>query len=222
MKSAGSKLCRLALGLAVLIGVLASRPVGAAEIRASVNDSAGKALEDAVVTITPESGTATPEDAAGKATATIDQKDEMFVPEVVVIHTGGAVVFRDSDTVRHHVYSFSPIKQFQFVQQPGETSAPVRFDHPGIAAIGCNIHDFMIAYVYVTDAPWAIVTGADGLADFTGLPAGRFMVTVWHPRLWPDAPPLSQSVTLSGAGMTVPISLRVMPPRPRRSHNQLY
>ena len=206
----------LAMGLAAV-------PASAAEIVATVTDDSGKTLANAVVTVTPE-GTGQPpaETPAGLATATIDQINETFVPEVVVIHTGGAVIFRDSDDVRHHVYSFSPIKRFEFVERPGEVSAPVRFDQPGIAAIGCNIHDFMIAYVYVTDAPRAVVTSHEGKAAFTGLAAGRFTITAWHPRLWPDAPPVSQSVTVHGEETTLTVPLRVMPPRPPHSRNQLY
>lgn len=209
------------MAVAILWPALACPLASAAGIAATVTDESGKPLQYAVVTVTPAGSVAAPTDAR-LATATIDQRDETFVPEVVVIHTGGSVIFRDSDTVRHHVYSFSPINQFQFIQHPGDISAPVRFAHPGVAAIGCNIHDFMIAYVYVTDAPRAVVTSANGKADFGDLPAGRFTVTVWHPRLWPDAPALSRSVELGGAESTLSVSLPVMPPAPPRSRNQLY
>jgi hypothetical protein len=140
----------------------------------------------------------------------------------VVIHTGGAVIFRNSDTTRHHVYSFAPIKQFEFVQKPGDVSEPIRFDRPGTAAIGCNIHDDMIAYVDVTDAPWAGVTGANGQISLTGLPAGRFTATVWHPRLRPGAAPPSQAVTLATENTTLAVSLPVLPPPRPHAHGSLY
>jgi len=214
---------RAGLGLFMLAMGWAAGSASAAQIVATVTDDSGRTLANAVVTVTPDDPRQAPVDAlAGLATATIDQKDETFVPEVVVIRTGGAVIFRDSDDVRHHVYSFSPIRRFEFVQHPGEVSAPVQFNQPGIAAIGCNIHDFMIAYVYVTNAPQAVVTSQDGRAAFTGLPAGRFAITVWHPRLWPDAPPISQPVTLRGNETMLTLPLRVMPPRPAHSRNQLY
>ena len=188
--------------------------VSAASITATVTDDAGRPLADAVVTITPEPGTPMPHLAGGPiATAVIDQKDEAFVPSVVVIHTGGSVVFRNSDGIRHHVYSFAPVHRFEMVQTPGETSAPEVFDRPGAVAIGCNIHDHMTAYILVTDAPWAMVTDAQGRAMVTGLPAGRFSATVWHPRLRPRVEPPVQSVVLATDSSALTVSLPVLPPR---------
>ncbi|HEY1934445.1 MAG TPA: hypothetical protein VGG99_20750 [Acetobacteraceae bacterium] len=103
----------LAVGLVVLWPVVACTPASAARIEATVTDDSGKPLEHAVVTVTPVGAVAVPAGVRERlATATIDQRDETFMPEVVVVHTGGTVVFRDSDTVRHHVYSFSIIKQY--------------------------------------------------------------------------------------------------------------
>jgi hypothetical protein len=98
------------------------------------------------------------------------------------------------------------------VQQPGETSPPIRFDKPGAAAIGCNIHDQMIAHVFVTDAPWATVTDAQGHAVISGLPAGRFVATVWHPRLRPGAEPPVQKIALAKDD-TIAVTIPVLPPR---------
>ncbi len=59
---------------------------------------------------------------------------------------------------------------------------PVIFDKPGVVILGCNIHDWMVAYVYVADTPHFAKTGADGRAVLTGLPPGSYLVRVWHPR----------------------------------------
>lgn len=188
--------------------------VSAASIMATVTDDAGRPLADAVVTITPEPGTPAPRLAGGPiATAIIDQKDETFVPSVVVIRTGGTVVFRNGDGIRHHIYSFAPAHRFEMVQTPGETSAPEVFDKPGPVAIGCNIHDHMTAYILVTDAPWGMVTDAQGRAAVTGLPAGRFWATVWHPRLRPRVEPPVQPVVLATDSSALTVSLPVLPPR---------
>src|SRR5579871_6629021 len=145
---------RRQLPLAVAIVLSVAVPARAAGIVATVTDESGKPLENAVVAVAPQAGApGSTQPSSTLAQATIDQRDENFVPEVVVIHVGGSVTFRNSDHTNHHVYSFASIKQFEFAEKPGDVSAPVRFDLPGWAAIGCNIHDNMIAYVYVTTSP---------------------------------------------------------------------
>ncbi len=201
-----------------MLPLLAQLSTGrAATITATVTDDAGKPLPDAVVMITPLPGTAAPPlQGSAIATATIDQKDETFTPSVVVIRTGGTVVFKNSDNIRHHVYSFAVTRRFEMVQAPGESSPPVRFDQPGPVAIGCNIHDHMSAHVHVTDAPWAMVTDAHGLAVISNVPAGRFVATVWHPRLRPRAEAPSQTLALANENSSLAVTIPVMPPkRPR-------
>jgi plastocyanin len=204
---------RIALLTVLLLARTAS--AFAATITATVTDDKGRPLPDAVVMISPAPDTPMPEHSQN-ATATIDQKDEMFVPFVVVIHTGGSVTFHNNDKIRHHVYSFSPIHQFEMVQAPGETSPPVRFDKPGSAAIGCNIHDQMIAYIRVTDAPWAMVTDANGRAVIADVPAGHFVATVWHPRLRPGIEPPAMPLTLANDNSTLAVTLPVLPPKRAR------
>ena len=133
----------------------------------------------------------------------VDQRDETFLPYVEIVARGGSVVFRNNDTPRHHVYSFSPVKSFEFVLKPGESSAPVLFDKPGVAAIGCNIHDDMIAYIYVSDTPWVAITDDSGQARISGVPPGSFTATIWHPALRPGRPVSSQPVAIAEGAVTI-------------------
>jgi plastocyanin len=205
---------------AVFIVLLAFGAIScqAAGIIATVTDEGGQPLPDAVVSVVA-TGTTRIAPSTRLATAMIDQRDETFVPGVVVVERGGSVTFRNSDRTRHHIYSFSSIRQFEFVQKPEEVLPPVMFDVPGVAAIGCNIHDNMIAYVYVTEAPRAAVTDSKGRAEVADLPAGTFIATVWHPRLRPRVVPLSQHVTLESSDTTLAVTISVLPPR-RVHHSQ--
>ena len=199
--------------LAVLSGAWRSVAI-AATITATVTDNVGKLLPNAVVMIAPEPGTPSPRPEDSRlATATIDQKNETFVPSVVVIRAGGAVLFHNSDKTRHHVYSFAPARRFEIVLAAGEMSAPVRFDAPGSVAIGCNIHDHMTAHVLVTGAPWAKVTDMQGKAVVDGLPAGRFVATVWHPRLRPGTETPEMKIQLTAENSALAVTLPVLPPR---------
>ena len=122
------------------------------------------------------------------------------MPFVTAMRRGDTLAFTNSDRTRHHVYSFSPIKQFEFVMNPGESSQAVKFDQPGVGVIGCNIHDKMIAYAFVTEAPFMAPTGADGRAVMTGLAKGRYRVAVWHPRMTAEASVAEQTIEAGGTG----------------------
>ncbi len=204
---------RLRLALLLGIALLAPSRPQAASVAAIVTDENGKPLADAVVTIAPLPGTPMPAMSALPEPTTIDQTNETFVPAVAAIRSGGSVVFRNGDAIRHHVYSFAAIRPFELLQNPGETSPPIVFDKPGFAAIGCNIHDHMTAYVLVTDAPWAKVTDAAGKAVLNGIGAGRFVATVWHPRLRPKAIAPTKEIALESADSNLTVALSVLPPR---------
>jgi len=85
--------------------------------------------------------------------------------------------------VRHHVYSFSPAKKFELPLYQGVPASPVVFDKPGVVVLGCNIHDWMVAYVYVSESPHFSRTDAHGNAAIAELPAKAWTVRVWHPQL---------------------------------------
>jgi plastocyanin len=131
----------------------------------------------------------------------MDQRDRRFVPQVLPVQTGAAVSFPNTDSISHHVYSFSAAKRFELYlpkeeQRPaargrnGHSAAPSRepisritFDRPGVAALGCNIHDWMLAYILVVDTPWFTQTDRQGRAELAHLPAGHYRLVVWHPRI---------------------------------------
>ncbi len=159
--------CALALapGLAVAVPVTLQ-----------LRNAAGQPLADAVVAIELRgrpSKTST-------ATAEVAQRQRQFHPAVLVVQTGTSVSFPNFDTVRHHVYSFSPIKVIDIKLYSGTPAAPVVLDKPGVATLGCNIHDRMSAHIVVVDTPLFARTDAQGQASFE-LPAGGHGIKAWHP-----------------------------------------
>lgn len=174
--------CRLAYAGAALTICLSPAAVLAGDVHAVVRDKAGKAVADAVVVALPASRTGA---STGGISATIivDQVNKEFVPYVLPVRVGTTVNFPNKDNIRHHVYSFSPAKNFELPLYSGSPPAPVLFDKPGAVILGCNIHDWMIAYIYVSDSPYFAKTGADGKARLTDLPAGNYALRTWHPRL---------------------------------------
>jgi plastocyanin len=171
----------------------------AAEVVVQVDDARGRPAADAVVTLAPEGEPAGANARTAPATKIIDQRDETFVPYVEVFRPGDEVVFRNSDHTRHHAYSFAPAKAFEFVLGPGERSSPMRLEQPGVIAVGCNIHDQMITYFFVSNAPFVAKTGADGRARIGDLRPGAYALEVWHPQLKPGQTRFAQPLTLEHA-----------------------
>ena len=182
----------VALALA-FCGVVAARAGG---ITVAVTDSKGTPVADAVAYAELADGaTQTSKPRSG----VIDQQNQQFVPYVTAIQVGTAVSFPNKDNIRHHVYSFSPAKKFELPLYAGIPAEPVVFDKEGIVTLGCNIHDWMLAYVAVLRTPHYQVTGEDGRARLRGLPAGNYKVQVWQPRMKGSPEALAQTVSLSAA-----------------------
>ena len=167
----------------------------AGSLEVIVKDDKGRPGPDAVAYVVA-AGTAS---AAPKKHAVVDQRDKQFIPYVTAVQVGTPVIFPNSDNIRHHVYSFSPAKKFELPLYSGVPAEPVVFDKVGFVTLGCNIHDWMIAYVAVLPTPYFQVTRQDGHAVLKDLPAGQCTVQVWHPALKGQPEALAQRVDV-GSG----------------------
>lgn len=175
----------------------------ATAVTVSVADDAGQPLADAVVWVMVQGTRAV---AAPGTGAQIQQRGRRFDPSVTVVQTGTAVTFPNFDTVRHHVYSFSPIQKFELKLYSGTPSAPVVFDRPGVATLGCNIHDRMQAWVVVVDTPHFARTDAAGVANLE-LPAGAHRLRAWHPMRGESGAPVEQALSVGPNPSRVAVTL---------------
>ncbi len=144
------------------------------------------------------------------------------LPLVTIIPKNGRIVFANNDQTTHQVYSFSAVKQFEMTLNRGQTSPPLAFDKLGVAALGCNIHDHMIAYVFVAESPWTALTGADGRAVIEDVPAGTYQAQVWHPKYPPRREPPSARIAVSTDITRWTANIRVLPATTTRSHAGSY
>ncbi len=145
--------------------------------------------------------------------AEMGQAGKQFVPQVLVVTTGTEVNFPNRDTVRHHVYSFSPVRKFELKLYIGTPAKPVLFDQPGIAVLGCNIHDQMVGWIVIVDTPYFGRTGEKGQLVLVKLPAGSYRLRSWHAGLPVGAPALDQAVTVPAEGQLT-VTLRMAGVRP--------
>ncbi len=202
-------LCPLLCSLLCTLPCALALPAHAAAVRVTVSDAAGRPLQDAVVMLEPVSGSLP---VKPMATVDIAQDKRQFTPALTVITVGTAVRFPNFDTVRHHVYSFAPIKTFELKLYAGVPHIPVVFDKPGSAVLGCNIHDRMSAWIVVVDTPLYGRTQAGGELRLDDIPAGKYRLRTWHASLPVGQEPLSQPLTVSASEGRVNVQLPgVMP-----------
>ncbi len=181
--------------LAALLGV--ATLAHAANVSVVVSDAAGNPLDDAVVMLEPIGPPLL--SVKPMQNVQIAQHDLQFSPAVSVVTVGTPVLFPNQDTVRHHVYSYSAAKTFQIKLYAGVPHTPIVFDKPGVAVLGCNIHDGMIAWVVVTDTPLWGRSGASGQARVADVPAGSYQLRVWHSSLAETVPPQSVALTVGAS-----------------------
>ncbi|WP_404408235.1 hypothetical protein LG272_09665 [Pseudidiomarina marina] len=112
--------------------------------------------------------------------AIMDQVDRLFVPYVLVVRENSQVKFPNSDNIRHQVYSFSEVKPFELPLYSNREAPEIRFEQSGIVVLGCNIHDHMQAYIYVS--PHELSRQTDDAGQVM-LPAGASNVHIWYPSL---------------------------------------
>jgi plastocyanin len=194
----------LAAAALALIAGLGATAAAAATLLIRVQLPDGQALPGAVITARPLDS---PARHTAPVRAVMDQINRAFAPDLLVIPVGSTVEFPNTDSVSHQIYSFSPAKRFQLPLYRGKPYPPVHFEQPGVVTLGCNIHDDMLAYLVVTDAPFFGRTDGAGVWS-ADVPRSRYRVTVWHPRLRDSESDLERDLTV-GEGDRAELTLRL-------------
>ena len=190
-------------------GALLAASAQAADVQVQVQDASGRPLADAVVFLESDQARRQVRPVAGLEMA---QNHKQFVPQVLIVPVGSEVRFPNHDTVRHHVYSFSPAKKFELKLYAGTPAQPVRFEQSGVVVLGCNIHDQMVGWVLVLDTPYYAQTSTSGQAALSAVPAGRYRLRTWHARLPAGAPVPEQALEVSASGATALVRLAGLAP----------
>jgi plastocyanin len=117
---------------------------------------------------------------AESARATMNQRDETFVPHVIAITTGTSVDFPNSDRIYHNVFSLSKTTPFDLGRYAAGRSKSVRFDRPGIVRVFCEIHSHMSAFILVFSHPFFATTDTEGRYRIDNVPPGAYSVIAWN------------------------------------------
>ncbi|HXG22644.1 MAG TPA: hypothetical protein VNN62_26680 [Methylomirabilota bacterium] len=175
------------------------------EITGRVIDATGTGVAQAVVFVqTLPAGVTPPQ---GVSTAEMDQIHKEFAPSVLPIAVGTEVRFPNRDQIHHHVYSFSRTKSFELPLYKGEDAPPVLFDKPGVVKIGCNIHDWMSAIIFVAPTPYFALSDESGKFVLPNLPPGNYTLAAWHELSQVKVEDTAQSVQVGAQAPEVAFSL---------------
>lgn len=206
----GSKGVKHVLNALSLTLIAFAHSVHAYEIK--VLDQHGQPVNNAYIAL-PEGEITNPKTEA----AVMDQVSVRFEPHVLAVDAGQAVVFPNSDNIRHHVYSFSEPKRFEIKLYEGVPKNPVLFENPGLVVLGCNIHDSMLGYIFVSPWPEYLVTDERGAAKLSKQPK---QVAVWHPWLKGQQSAMMIDINPSDSEAST-ITLELTKPGPTRSFGGL-
>lgn len=141
-------------------------------------------IENVVVTVKIEG-----EDEVAKASDEpvepylLDQKGCRFIPHVLVVPKGATVKFLNSDETTHNVHLIALANEASNKTVTAGKSTEEAFTEAEPVKVTCDMHPWMNAWVYVTDATHWTLTDADGNFSLDGLPPGEHEVTFWHETL---------------------------------------
>lgn len=200
--------------LSGLVFLLLASSLSASEVTITIEDKKQRSVHDTVVELIGISPDASLDD-----DIEITQVDKEFTPEVSVFPRGSSVLFTNKDPFQHHVYSVSKGNQFDLPLYKGTPSEHIQFDSPGIVKLGCNIHDWMLAFAYVSQSEYLVVTDASGKAQFPDIPEGEYELRIWNPRLKNNKKFISQALSVGQnlpVEQAVTLSLRKKIRKPRR------
>jgi plastocyanin len=127
----------------------------------------------------------------------INQQKMAFIPHVAVILQGTTVEFLNSDIVAHNVYwpSIGGNKKLagNLGTWPQGQKKAFQFKDVGAAALLCNVHPEMSAYVVVVPTPYFAVTDKEGNYEIKNVPPGQYTLKTWSE----EGKPVTQAVTVA-------------------------
>jgi hypothetical protein len=113
-----------------------------------------------------------------------------FVPHVTVAPKGGMMKVRNDDPLLHNSHFFlveadtkRNVINLALPRQGLEIGKKKILRKSGLLSVQCDAHDFMQAWVWVVDHPYAVVTPADGSFTLEDVPPGTHQLRVWHEAL---------------------------------------
>jgi plastocyanin len=113
-----------------------------------------------------------------------DQRGCAYVPHVLAFVAGSTVDIINSDGILHNVHTESSVNPVIDFAQPGfKKMISVTVTKPEVIKVGCDAHNWMSGWWYVTANPYYAVTGPDGRYTIKDVPPGTYTLQVWQETL---------------------------------------
>jgi len=183
----------------------------------TVVDQKNNPLSNAVIQLHNEQ--ASIQDQPAPPIIDIVQHYQEFAPQVSMVPVGSKVRFPNLDDILHHVYSFSEAKTFDIPLYGGSVPDAIELSEPGVVTLGCNIHDWMKAYIVVVDTHYYGKSNESGQLSMSP-ETGEYRLDLWHPR---QRKPYSQQIHITEERQELSIRIKVKPEmRSRRTQSTDY
>ncbi len=131
---------------------------------------------------------------------TVDNVGCVFTPRVSIGKHKGKLVAKNSDPVLHNTHLFlkkgnKNLFNIALPQKDQTIEKPLR--KKGLVDVKCDAHEWMQGWVFVSDHPYAAVTDENGAYSLDNVPAGEYVIKVWHEKLGEKEAPVK--VTAAGS-----------------------
>ncbi len=144
--------------------------------------------------------------ASRKELATLNNKDCLFSPHLQAVVAGTTLEIQNSDPVLHNTHSnYVVVREFlssisRLMERPHprlrrrRTAFNIALPRqgmkvrkvlrwPGIIAVACDEHGWMLSYIIVMPHPYFAVTDKDGKFTIRNIPPGKYKLRAWHETL---------------------------------------
>jgi hypothetical protein len=130
----------------------------------------------------------------------ITQEKCAFHPYVQVAAKDAELTIHNKDPLLHNIHAYELIGRarrtlFNIAQpQAGQIDKhKLELRRGNIVEIDCDAHNWMSAWVFISEHPYAVVTDQAGRFELTGIPPGAYELSAWHPVLGTAAAPVRVS-----------------------------
>ena len=183
---------------------------GAKTLSIQVQDQDKQPLESAVIWVEQSEEEFIASQPAKLQPFIMDQINKQFDPYVLAVPMNSDVMFPNSDSIKHHVYSFSAAKPFELKLYKGSNHQPLVFNKSGVVELGCNIHDWMLGYILVVQSHILATSDQNGLVTLEQT-NNATELKVWHPRFENKQLPLTYTIDNSKTEQIITITQPLLP-----------
>ena len=138
-----------------------------------------KGLLNAVISLVGAEG-----ESGQAGSAEILQKGCGYAPHVQVVRPGTELNIINDDGILHNVHAYTEGETLFNLAQPKYRKV---LEHtlvePAVIHLKCDVHEWMEAWIVVTDEPFVTLTDENGSYRLEGVPSGAYKVRLWHEAL---------------------------------------